>query len=154
MTQVRIAICVYLLLACLKFVSRIGQSMQHILACCSSIYSIAETCIIRFQMIHRNHSRSFKHACGSHESLCDSSDVMIFLREITAENWDIRGGQAACDVELDSKIDVQCHNKVMYSDYKKHQPHLILHLAAGNFTTLGENRLRIVKKIDQSKLLV
>jgi len=32
--------------------------------------------------------------------------VKIMLREITAENWGIRGGQAACDVELGFKIDV------------------------------------------------
>jgi len=28
------------------------------------------------------------------------------LREITAENWGIRGGQAACDVDLGFKVDV------------------------------------------------
>ena len=32
--------------------------------------------------------------------------VKIMLREITAENWGIRGGQAACDVDLGFKIDV------------------------------------------------
>jgi 5-carboxymethyl-2-hydroxymuconate isomerase len=32
--------------------------------------------------------------------------VKVLLREITAENWGIRGGQAACDVELGFKIDV------------------------------------------------
>lgn len=32
--------------------------------------------------------------------------VKIMLREITAENWGIRGGQAACDVELGFKIEV------------------------------------------------
>ena len=32
--------------------------------------------------------------------------VKILLREITAENWGIRGGQAACDVELGFKVDV------------------------------------------------
>ena len=32
--------------------------------------------------------------------------VKILLREITPENWGIRGGQAACDVELGFKIDV------------------------------------------------
>jgi phenylpyruvate tautomerase PptA (4-oxalocrotonate tautomerase family) len=32
--------------------------------------------------------------------------VKIMLREITKENWGIRGGQAACDVELGYKIDV------------------------------------------------
>jgi len=32
--------------------------------------------------------------------------VKIMLREITAENWGIRGGQAACDVELGFKVDV------------------------------------------------
>nr|WP_238326414.1 tautomerase family protein [Desulfuromonas acetoxidans] len=34
------------------------------------------------------------------------SHVKIMLREITAENWGIRGGQAACDVELGFKVDV------------------------------------------------
>jgi phenylpyruvate tautomerase PptA (4-oxalocrotonate tautomerase family) len=32
--------------------------------------------------------------------------VKILLREITAENWGIRGGQAACDVDLGFKINV------------------------------------------------
>ncbi|MFI8145484.1 tautomerase family protein [Acinetobacter sp. ABJ_C5_2] len=32
--------------------------------------------------------------------------VKIILREITAENFGIRGGQAACDVDLGFKIDV------------------------------------------------
>ena len=32
--------------------------------------------------------------------------VKILLREITKENWGIRGGQAACDVELGFKIEV------------------------------------------------
>jgi phenylpyruvate tautomerase PptA (4-oxalocrotonate tautomerase family) len=32
--------------------------------------------------------------------------VKILLREIIAENWGIRGGQAACDVELGFKVDV------------------------------------------------
>lgn len=32
--------------------------------------------------------------------------VKIMLREITAENFGIRGGQAACDVDLGYKIDV------------------------------------------------
>ena len=32
--------------------------------------------------------------------------VKIMLREITAENWGIRGGKAACDVDLGFKIDV------------------------------------------------
>jgi len=32
--------------------------------------------------------------------------IKILLREITAENWGIRGGQAACDVDLGFKIDV------------------------------------------------
>ena len=32
--------------------------------------------------------------------------VKILLREITPENWGIRGGQAACDVDLGFKIDV------------------------------------------------
>ncbi|WP_316348034.1 tautomerase family protein [Desulfuromonas acetoxidans] len=34
------------------------------------------------------------------------SHVKIMLREITAENWGIRCGQAACDVELGFKVDV------------------------------------------------
>lgn len=32
--------------------------------------------------------------------------VMIVLHEIARENWGIRGGQAACDVELAYRIDV------------------------------------------------
>jgi 5-carboxymethyl-2-hydroxymuconate isomerase len=32
--------------------------------------------------------------------------VKILLREITKENWGIRSGQAACDVDLGFKIDV------------------------------------------------
>ena len=32
--------------------------------------------------------------------------VTILLRELPAENWGIRGGQAACDVELGFKVDV------------------------------------------------
>ena len=32
--------------------------------------------------------------------------VKIMLREITLENWGIRGGQAACDVDLGYKIDI------------------------------------------------
>lgn len=32
--------------------------------------------------------------------------VKILLREIPRENWGIRGGQAACDVELGYRLDV------------------------------------------------
>lgn len=32
--------------------------------------------------------------------------IKILLREITPENWGIRGGQAGCDVELGFKVDV------------------------------------------------
>lgn len=32
--------------------------------------------------------------------------VKILLREISKENWGIRGGQAGCDVELGFRIDV------------------------------------------------
>ena len=32
--------------------------------------------------------------------------VKILLREISKENWGIRGGQAACDVELGFKVEV------------------------------------------------
>jgi phenylpyruvate tautomerase PptA (4-oxalocrotonate tautomerase family) len=32
--------------------------------------------------------------------------VKILLREITKENWGIRGGQAGCDIDLGFKIDV------------------------------------------------
>lgn len=32
--------------------------------------------------------------------------VKILLREITAENWGIRGGQAACDVDLGFEVRV------------------------------------------------
>ncbi len=35
-----------------------------------------------------------------------ANNVKIMLREITAENWGIRGGQAACDVELGFEIKV------------------------------------------------
>ena len=34
------------------------------------------------------------------------SHVKILLRELPRENWGIRGGQAACDVELGFKVDV------------------------------------------------
>ena len=32
--------------------------------------------------------------------------VKILLRELPSENWGIRGGQAACDVDLGFKVDV------------------------------------------------
>lgn len=32
--------------------------------------------------------------------------VKILLREISRENWGIRGGQAACDIELGFKVEV------------------------------------------------
>ncbi len=32
--------------------------------------------------------------------------VKILLREISKENWGIRGGQAGCDVELGFKVEV------------------------------------------------
>ena len=32
--------------------------------------------------------------------------VKILLREITKENWGIRGGQAGCDIELGFKVEV------------------------------------------------
>jgi 5-carboxymethyl-2-hydroxymuconate isomerase len=32
--------------------------------------------------------------------------VKILLREISADNWGIRGGQAACDVDLGFKVNV------------------------------------------------
>ena len=32
--------------------------------------------------------------------------VKILIREITRENWGIRGGQAGCDVELGFNVDV------------------------------------------------
>jgi len=32
--------------------------------------------------------------------------VKVMIREITKENWGIRGGQAACDVDLGYKLDV------------------------------------------------
>ena len=35
-----------------------------------------------------------------------NNHVKIMLREITAENWGIRGGFAACDIDLGFKIDV------------------------------------------------
>jgi phenylpyruvate tautomerase PptA (4-oxalocrotonate tautomerase family) len=33
-------------------------------------------------------------------------EIMILLREHPTENWGIRGGQAACDVDVGFKIDV------------------------------------------------
>lgn len=33
-------------------------------------------------------------------------DVTIVLREIPTENWGIRGGRAACDLDLGFKVDV------------------------------------------------
>ncbi len=35
-----------------------------------------------------------------------ANHIKIMLREISAENWGIRGGQAACDVELGFDINV------------------------------------------------
>jgi len=35
-----------------------------------------------------------------------NNHVKIMLREITAENWGIRGGFAACDIDLGFKVDV------------------------------------------------
>lgn len=35
-----------------------------------------------------------------------ASHVKILLREITAENWGIRGGNAACDIDLGYEINV------------------------------------------------
>lgn len=35
-----------------------------------------------------------------------ANNIKIMLREITAENWGIRGGQAACDVELGFEVKV------------------------------------------------
>jgi 5-carboxymethyl-2-hydroxymuconate isomerase len=32
--------------------------------------------------------------------------ILIHLRESALENWEIRGGQAACDVDLGFKVDV------------------------------------------------
>jgi phenylpyruvate tautomerase PptA (4-oxalocrotonate tautomerase family) len=32
--------------------------------------------------------------------------ITIYLREIPRENWGLRGGQAACDIDLGFKIDV------------------------------------------------
>jgi phenylpyruvate tautomerase PptA (4-oxalocrotonate tautomerase family) len=34
------------------------------------------------------------------------TDITITLREIPTENWGIRGGQAACDIDLGFKVDV------------------------------------------------
>lgn len=36
-----------------------------------------------------------------------SNHVKIMLREIAPENWDIRGGQAGCDVDLGFKVVVR-----------------------------------------------
>lgn len=35
-----------------------------------------------------------------------ANHVKIMLREITAENWGIRGGKAACDVDLGFEVNV------------------------------------------------
>jgi len=35
-----------------------------------------------------------------------ANNIKIMLREVTAENWGIRGGQAACDVELGFEVKV------------------------------------------------
>lgn len=35
-----------------------------------------------------------------------ANHVKIMLREITAENWGIRGGHAACDVELGYEVNI------------------------------------------------
>jgi len=35
-----------------------------------------------------------------------NNHVKIMLREITKENWGIRGGLAACDIDLGFKVDV------------------------------------------------
>lgn len=35
-----------------------------------------------------------------------ANHVKIMLREITAENWGVRGGQAACDVDLGFEVKV------------------------------------------------
>lgn len=35
-----------------------------------------------------------------------NNHVKILLREISAENWGIRGGFAACDIDLGFKVDV------------------------------------------------
>jgi phenylpyruvate tautomerase PptA (4-oxalocrotonate tautomerase family) len=33
-------------------------------------------------------------------------DVLVFLREVPLENWGVRGGQAACDVDLGFEVRV------------------------------------------------
>ena len=44
---------------------------------------------------------------GNLERLAIPKDhVFIVLRELPRENWGIRGGQAACDVDLGFKVDV------------------------------------------------
>ena len=35
-----------------------------------------------------------------------TNDVMIVLREVPAENWGLRGGRAACDVDLGFEVKV------------------------------------------------
>ena len=51
--------------------------------------------------------RLYKGIVDNLESLGIPKDhVKILLREITRENWGIRGGQAGCDVELGYKIEV------------------------------------------------
>lgn len=36
----------------------------------------------------------------------DPGDVFIIVNDLPLENWGIRGGQAACDVDLGFKVDV------------------------------------------------
>lgn len=49
----------------------------------------------------------YKAIVSNLESLGIPQDhVKILLREITKENWGIRGGQAGCDVELGYKLEV------------------------------------------------
>lgn len=38
--------------------------------------------------------------------LIEVKHVVILLREVSTENWGIRGGLAACDVDIGFKVDV------------------------------------------------
>lgn len=52
--------------------------------------------------------RSLYAAIVANLELCNipKNDVMIVLREHPVENWGIRGGHAACDIDMGFKIDV------------------------------------------------
>jgi putative transposase len=75
MTQIWIAICVYLLLAYLKFASQIGGSFQQILRLLHlNLFERRDLRALLVSVTHGNHRFcNFKQACGSHERLWESS---------------------------------------------------------------------------------